>query len=90
MGGKHLEKDGDFLIVEPSVGGWGASNSFDGDTGQFCVLDGETFNVPVEIAENTYGVQVEEYSMRTDGRGADEYRGGPGVSLYLIYENDFT
>lgn len=79
MGGKHLDKDGNFLIVEPSVGGWGASNSFDGDTGQFCVLDGETFNVPVEIAENTYSVQVEEYSMRTDGRGAGEYRGGPGV-----------
>lgn len=79
MGGKHPDKNDNFLIVEPSVGGWGASNEFDGDTGQFCISDGETFNVPVEIAENTYGVQVEEYSMRTDGTGAGKYRGGPGV-----------
>ncbi|OFK76570.1 hydantoinase B/oxoprolinase family protein [Staphylococcus sp. HMSC071G07] len=79
MGGKLPDKDENFLIVEPSVGGWGASNSFDGDTGQFCISDGETFNVPVEIAESTYGVQVEEYSMRTDGKGAGEYRGGAGV-----------
>src|SRR5699024_5159212 len=79
MGGKHPDKDGDFLIVEPSVGGWGATNERDGDTGQFCVLDGETFNVPVEVAETAYGVMVDEYSMRTDGAGAGKYRGGPGV-----------
>lgn len=79
MGGKHPDKEGDFLIVEPSVGGWGATNERDGDTGQFCVLDGETFNVPVEIAETAYGVMVDEYSMRTDGAGAGKYRGGPGV-----------
>ena len=79
MGGKHPDKDGDFLIVEPSVGGWGAANERDGDTGQFCVLDGETFNVPVEVAETAYGVMVDEYSMRTDGAGAGKYRGGPGV-----------
>lgn len=79
MGGKHPDKDGNFLIVEPSVGGWGATNERDGDTGQFCVLDGETFNVPVEIAETAYGVMVDEYAMRTDGAGAGKYRGGPGV-----------
>ncbi|GEP85537.1 Acetone carboxylase alpha subunit [Staphylococcus piscifermentans] len=79
MGGKLPDKNENFLIVEPSVGGWGASNSFDGDTGQFCISDGETFNVPIEIAENTYGVQVEEYAMRTDGKGAGQFRGGSGV-----------
>lgn len=79
MGGEHPDKEGDFLIVEPSVGGWGATNERDGDTGQFCVLDGETFNVPVEVAETAYGIMVDEYSMRTDGAGAGKYRGGPGV-----------
>ncbi len=79
MGGKHPDKDENFLIVEPSVGGWGAANDQDGDTGQFCILDGETFNVPVEIAETTYGVMIDEYSMRTDGKGAGKHRGGPGV-----------
>lgn len=79
MGGKHPDKEDNFLIVEPSVGGWGAANDFDGDTGQFCISDGQTFNVPIEIAEHTYGIQVEEFSMRTDGKGAGKHRGGPGV-----------
>ncbi|WP_412518724.1 hydantoinase B/oxoprolinase family protein [Staphylococcus simulans] len=79
MGGQHPDTDNNFLIVEPSVGGWGASNHFDGDTGQFCMLDGQTFNVPVEIAEHTYGIQVESFSMRTDGKGAGQHRGGPGA-----------
>ncbi|MGV3128178.1 hydantoinase B/oxoprolinase family protein [Staphylococcus sp. IVB6181] len=79
MGGKLPEKDENFLIVEPSVGGWGAADDFDGDTGQFCISDGQTFNVPVEIAEHTYGIEVEEFSMRTDGKGAGKHRGGSGA-----------
>lgn len=91
MGGKHPDKDENFLIVEPSVGGWGAGYEHDGDTGQFCVLDGETFNVPVEIAETTYGVIIDEYSMRTDGAGAGKHRGGPGVvrSYRALTDNQF-
>ena len=91
MGGKHPDKDEDFLIVEPSVGGWGATNERDGDTGQFCVLDGETFNVPVEVAETAYGIMVDEYSMRTDGAGAGKHRGGPGVirSYRSLSDNQF-
>ncbi|WP_017549821.1 hydantoinase B/oxoprolinase family protein [Salinicoccus carnicancri] len=91
MGGKHPDKDEDFLIVEPSVGGWGATNERDGDTGQFCVLDGETFNVPVEVAETAYGIMVDEYSMRTDGAGAGKHRGGPGVirSYRSLTDNQF-
>ena len=91
MGGQHPDKDENFLIVEPSVGGWGATNERDGDTGQFCVLDGETFNVPVEVAETAYGIMVDEYSMRTDGAGAGKQRGGPGVirSYRSLTDNQF-
>lgn len=91
MGGKHPDQDENFLIVEPSVGGWGATNERDGDTGQFCVLDGETFNVPVEVAETAYGIMVDEYSMRTDGAGAGKQRGGPGVirSYRALSDNQF-
>ena len=39
----------------------------DGEVGQFCVGDGETYNVPVEMAENRYGIMVDEYSLHTDG-----------------------
>ena len=68
-----------FLIVEPTGGGWGASDGKDGEVGQFCVGDGETYNVPVEMAENRYGIMIDEYSLHTDGVGAGKYRGGSGA-----------
>ena len=68
-----------FLIVEPTGGGWGASQGKDGEVGQFCVGDGETYNVPVEMDENRYGIMVDEYSLHTDGKGAGQFRGGSGA-----------
>lgn len=81
LNGTHHETDEAFLIVEPSVGGWGASNRNDGASGQFCMGDGETYNVPVEVAETRYGVMLDEYSLRQDenGAGAGKYVGGKGV-----------
>jgi N-methylhydantoinase B len=79
LAGKHPDTNEPFLIVEPSVGGWGAAEGQDGARGQFCIGDGETYNVPVEVAETRYGVMVEEYALRTDGAGAGEYIGGSGV-----------
>ncbi|MDM5196739.1 hydantoinase B/oxoprolinase family protein [Fictibacillus enclensis] len=77
--GQHQDTDERFLIVEPSVGGWGGAQGFDGASGQFCILDGETFNIPVEVCETRNGVLVDEYSLYTDGAGAGEFRGGHGV-----------
>ncbi|WP_408010069.1 hydantoinase B/oxoprolinase family protein [Pseudalkalibacillus sp. A8] len=80
LAGNHHETDEPFLIVEPSVGGWGAAKGQDGARGQFCIGDGETYNVPIEVAETRYGVMIDEYSLRTDGAGAGEYIGGSGVT----------
>lgn len=79
VSGKHQDTNEPFLIVEPSVGGWGAAIDRDGDAGQFCILDGETFNIPVEVCETRNGVLVDEYSLNTDGAGAGTFRGGQGV-----------
>lgn len=79
LSGNHPETNTPFLIVEPSVGGWGAGAGQDGQRGQFCMGDGETYNIPIEVAENRYGVLVNEYSLRCDGAGAGEYIGGSGV-----------
>ncbi|GER74693.1 hydantoinase B/oxoprolinase family protein [Weizmannia acidilactici] len=79
LSGTHPDSNEPFLIVEPSVGGWGAAKGEDGSSGQFCLGDGETYNVPVEVAETRYGVLVDEYSLRNDGGGAGEYIGGRGV-----------
>lgn len=81
LSGTHHEDGESFLIVEPSVGGWGASNNMDGASGQFCFSDGETYNVPIEVAETRYGVMIDEYSLRIDGDGSGvgQYVGGKGV-----------
>jgi len=79
LAGTHHKTGQPFLIVEPTGGGWGACRGKDGEVGQFCVGDGETYNVPVEMAESRYGIRVEEYSLHTDGAGAGEYRGGSGA-----------
>ncbi|MED1466889.1 hydantoinase B/oxoprolinase family protein [Bacillus salipaludis] len=91
LSGKHQDTDERFLIVEPSVGGWGGAQGFDGASGQFCILDGETFNIPVEVCETRNGVLVDEYSLNTDGAGAGEFRGGHGVvrSYRALTDNQF-
>lgn len=77
--GVNPHTDEPFLIVEPSVGGWGAGKDIDGARGQFCIGDGETYNIPIEVAENRYGIMIEEYTLRNDGAGAGKYIGGTGV-----------
>ncbi len=88
MSGKHHLNEEQFLIVEPTGGGWGASLGKDGEVGQFCVGDGETYNVPVEMAERRYGIMIDEYNLHTDGAGSGEYRGGSGaVRIYRAMED---
>src|SRR5690606_25352259 len=79
LSGKHSETEEPFLIVEPTLGGWGAGENQDGQRGQFCMGNGETYNMPIEIAEARYGVRVENYRLRCDGAGAGQYIGGSGV-----------
>lgn len=79
LSGQQPESGEPFLIVEPSVGGWGAGHGQDGARGQFCIGDGETYNIPVEIAESRYGIMIDEYKLRCDGKGAGEFIGGSGV-----------
>ena len=69
------------ILVEPLVGGWGASRDKDGQNGQFCAGDGETFNIPVEVTEATYGLRVEQYAFHNEDGGAGRQRGGKGVVL---------
>ncbi|MFF2876421.1 hydantoinase B/oxoprolinase family protein [Gottfriedia sp. NPDC057991] len=77
--GLHPDTSEPFLIVEPSLGGWGGAMGHDGVRGQFCMANGETYNIPVEVAETRYGILVDEYNLRTDGAGAGEFIGGSGV-----------
>jgi len=78
----HHEDSGElFVMGEPLVGGWGASVDKDGDNGQFCCANGETYNIPCELFESRYGLQVRQYAFHTQDGGAGRFRGGKGVVL---------
>lgn len=70
-----------FVMGEPLVGGWGASEDHDGDNGQFCASNGETYNIPCELFESRYGLQVVQYAFHDHDGGAGKFRGGKGVVL---------
>ncbi|MBN7796635.1 hydantoinase B/oxoprolinase family protein [Parahaliea mediterranea] len=81
ISGVHPDSGDLFVMGEPLVGGWGASDRQDGDNGQFCCANGETFNIPVELFESRYGLQVQQYAFHDEDGGAGEFRGGKGVIL---------
>jgi N-methylhydantoinase B len=68
-----------YVMVEPQAGGWGAAPGADGQRGQFCVADGETFVIPLEIAEARYPVRARRYEFHAEPGGAGRWRGGNGV-----------
>ena len=81
IAGRHDGSGELFILGEPLVGGWGAAVDRDGDNGQFCAGNGETFNIPVELAETRYGLHVERYGFHDADGGAGRFRGGRGVVI---------
>ncbi len=49
IGGTHPDTGHQYTIIEPQLGGWGASRSGDGNSAMFCGFHAETFNCPAEI-----------------------------------------
>ncbi|MCX7173182.1 MAG: hydantoinase B/oxoprolinase family protein [Proteobacteria bacterium] len=81
LAGTHPDSRQFFVLGEPLLGGWGATHQRDGLNGMFCCANGETYNIPVELAESRYGVQIEQYAFHQEAGGAGQYRGGRGVVL---------
>ena len=63
IGGRHPDTGRHFTVVEPQLGGWGASASRDGNSAMFTGMHGDTFNCPAEIAEARYGLFVEQLAL---------------------------
>jgi N-methylhydantoinase B len=81
IGGRHPDTGRHFTVVEPQLGGWGASDGHDGNSGMFTGMHGDTFNCPVEVAEARYGLDVEQLALSPEPGGAGEFRGGRGILL---------
>jgi N-methylhydantoinase B len=88
IGGPHPDTGRHFTIVEPQVGGWGASASRDGNSAMFSGFHGDTFNCPAEVAEARYGLYVEQLALNGEPGGEGEFRGGKGIVLdYRVRSN---
>ncbi len=81
ISGLHPDTGKLFVMGEPLLGGWGASEAGDGDNGQFCCANGETFNIPIELAESRYGFEIDRYAFHDEDGGEGQFRGGKGVVL---------
>ncbi len=77
--GDSRERGQPWILVEPQAGGWGASRWEDGESGLVVAGDGETYNIPVEVAETRFPIRVERYTLHCDGAGAGCRRGGWGL-----------
>jgi N-methylhydantoinase B len=81
IGGTHPDTGRHFTIVEPQVGGWGASARADGNSAIFSGFHGDTFNSPAEVAEARYGLYVDRLALNDQDGGEGEHRGGRGIVL---------
>ena len=69
----------EYLLAEPTAGGYGGKpNGEDGEV-MFAMTDGDTYNVPAEIREVRHPIRVVRYELIPDLCGAGKFRGGVGV-----------
>jgi N-methylhydantoinase B len=88
IGGPHPDTGRHFTIVEPQVGGWGASSVRDGNSAMFSGFHGDTFNCPAEVAEARYGLYVDELKLNDAPGGEGEHRGGNGIVVSYRVRSD--
>ncbi len=81
IAGDHPDTGRRYTMVEPQMGGWGATASRDGLDAMYSASHGETFNCPVEICEARYGIDVEHKRLSESALGQGLHRGGRGLSV---------
>lgn len=70
---------GTFIHFMPYAGGAGARHDKDGVNAIITLSDGDIRNIPVEVIETNFPLQVDRYELVADSGGIGRYRGGVGV-----------
>lgn len=83
IAGRHPDTGRPYTMVEPQMGGWGATASRDGLDAMFSASHGETFNCPAEIAEARYGLRVRARALSEAPGGDGLHHGGRGLRTEL-------
>lgn len=81
IGGIHPDTGRQYTIIEPQLGGWGASQAGDGNSAIFCGFHGETYNCPAEINEARNGLLVDRMELNLEPGGEGKYTGGRGIVM---------
>lgn len=81
VAGRHPDTGRGFTMVEPQMGGWGATAMRNGLDAMYSASHGETYNCPVEIAEARYGLKVLHKRLSESGAGRGLYSGGKGMEV---------
>lgn len=80
IAGMHPDTGRNYTLVEPQMGGWGATSKRDGLDAMYSGSHGDTFNCPVEICEARYGIEVVHKKMNKDEIDNSIYKGGRGLN----------
>jgi len=81
VGGTHPDTGRQYTIIEPQLGGWGASAVRDGNSAIFCGFHGETYNCPAEINEARNGLIVDRMELNLEPGGEGKFTGGRGIRM---------
>jgi len=79
IAGDHPDTGRRFTMVEPQMGGWGATATRDGLDAMYSGSHGETYNAPVEISEARYGLEVAYKRLSESAAGEGRHKGGKGM-----------
>lgn len=84
-GADHRNNDQFYLMIEPTTGGWGGFDGGDGADSLINNVNGSFKDIPTEIFESKYPLQLLDYGVLQDSGGAGKYRGGNGTyRKYLV------
>ena len=83
VAGIHPDTGRRFTMVEPQMGGWGATATRDGLDAMYSASHGETYNCPAEICEARYGIDVLWRRLNESDEENGRHSGGKGLSICL-------
>ena len=79
-----------WLDLEPTVGGWGAWDGSDGESGLINNVNGSLKDLTIEVLETKYPMRMTHYGFRTDSGGPGKWRGGNGIIREYTLDGDET
>ena len=90
LGGYDRARKESWVMIEPSMVGWGATDERDGNCVTSAITNGDTFNYSIELLEAKFPIRVNQYALNTPGGvGAGFHRGGYGsIREYEILADD--